>query len=115
MSSLLEYVARVGILLLFLIVVGSFPWPDIEIYLGAIDTAINTLYFFAPFVPIRVLFFVVQSAIVIELAIVGYKIMISIVNFVASGTWHFGNPEPRPSIGEGSIGGGGYGRRPPGL
>lgn len=114
MSSLLEYVARVGILLLFLVVIGSFPWPDISIYLSAIDTAVNTLYFFAPFVPIDLLFLLTQVTIVIELSLFGYRVMITIINFIASGTWHFG-PQTPHQIGEGSIGGGGYGRRPPGL
>lgn len=118
-ATLLTYAIRVGIVASAILIIMSFPWPDIEPYLGAIDVAVGTLFFFSPFVPIELLFFFVSTVIIIELSLLAYRVLITIINFIASGTWHFGPQHPDRGVGSSGIGGPGVGdsrsRFTPGL
>jgi len=115
MSAFLEYVGRVGLLLVILLFLTGLPWPDISAVYDYIPVVINTLWFFNPYFPMSEFFLVVRTVILIELGLLLYRIVGTAAVYVASGRWEFGKKEADHGVGSSGIGGGGYGKGAPGL
>jgi len=114
-GELLAYGFRVAIVLFLLTVNAFIPWPDITPALALFPTAFNTLYFFNYFMPMYTVFWVFGIVFTIESIFFGWRFLTMIAVYIGSGQFVWGSRQEKHQIGEGSIGGGGYGKGAPGL
>lgn len=83
-------IVRVGLLMLVLVSITLFPWPDISGYLSFISTAINRLYFLNRLVDMDTVFAIMKITLVIEMILLSRKLFIAIVHFISTGSFKGG-------------------------
>lgn len=95
MSSFLLVVMRVGVLVLFLIALKAFSWPDISPYLMFIQGGIDKLYFLNPIFDMDTFFTLAKFALSIEILYIAYKLIRAVVLFISGGS--FGSSDAQGS------------------
>lgn len=92
MSSIIWMVVRGAMVVLIILILHSFPWPDISPYLVYIQQFVNYTMIANPLVDMQTAFVLIKIMLIIEIALLTFKrIILPVFHFVSAGSFSGGS------------------------